>query len=230
MNCSKLYENHLFDSLVNAILALLNALKASWTTQQKQIIHLRRKGLTYSEIGKLIEPLNKQTKGISKQAVYNSLKSAKWSSVSFAIDTLNDKIITELGPTLFDLIFPKEICDKYLNKPNDVPLMFIPHKELYSIPWEILKNSSSEGKFGGYLGLEFQIVRNFSLDLARIMLKKGEAKKGKSILLLGNPTEDLDGASLEVETLNKTLGAKTDIFKEKEQIELDPFSRWNSVN
>ena len=48
--------NNLFDGMVNTILTLLYVLKASWTTQQKQIIRLRRKGMTYAEIGRDCKP------------------------------------------------------------------------------------------------------------------------------------------------------------------------------
>ena len=74
--------NNIFDGMVNALLTLLYALKVRWTPQQKQIIQLRRKGMTYIEIG--------EKKNISKQAVYKSLKAAKWTEASLAISTLND--------------------------------------------------------------------------------------------------------------------------------------------
>jgi hypothetical protein len=76
--------NHVFDGLVNTIVMLLYALKSSWTTQQTQIIHLRRTGMTYAEIG--------ATRGITKQAVYKSLKASKWTEASLAISTLNELV------------------------------------------------------------------------------------------------------------------------------------------
>jgi len=78
--------NNVFDGMVNTIVMLLYALKSSWTSQQKQIIHLRRKGMTYAEIG--------ITKGITKQAVYKSLKASRWAAASLAISTLNELVQT----------------------------------------------------------------------------------------------------------------------------------------
>ena len=143
----------------------------------------------------------------SKQVDGNLLKKTL-EELQTGVDTLNNDIITEIGPKLFELIFPKEFSAKYLDSPSDKPLMIIPHRELYSVPWEILRNPNSKGKHDGYLGLDFPIVRNFSLDLARIMLKKGLGQKGKDLLLLGNPTGDLEGALQEVKALEQTLKGK----------------------
>lgn len=74
--------NHVFDGMVNSILTLLYALKSRWTPHQKEIIRMRRKGMTYAEIG--------EKKKISKQAVYKSLKTAKWEEAFLAIRTLNN--------------------------------------------------------------------------------------------------------------------------------------------
>ncbi|MFX0196592.1 MAG: SatD family protein [Candidatus Hodarchaeota archaeon] len=74
--------NNIFDGMVNSILALLYVLKSRWTPHQKEIIRLRRKGMTYAEIG--------EKKQISKQAVYKSLKTAKWEEAFLAIQTLNN--------------------------------------------------------------------------------------------------------------------------------------------
>lgn len=73
---------NIFDGMVNSILTVLYALKSRWTPHQKEIIRLRREGMTYAEIGK--------KKRISKQAVYKSLKAAKWEEAFLAIQTLNN--------------------------------------------------------------------------------------------------------------------------------------------
>lgn len=138
----------------------------------------------------------------------NALLKRTLEQLQAGVDTLNNDIITEVGPKLFDLIFPREFSAKYLDTPSEKPLILIPHRDLYAIPWEILRNKNSKGKYSGYLGLDFPLVRNFSLDLARIMLKKGMGQKGKDMLLFGNPTGDLGGAALEVKTLEQNLKGK----------------------
>ncbi|MHA2223988.1 MAG: SatD family protein [Candidatus Hodarchaeales archaeon] len=75
-----------YDTMVNTVFILLYVLKTRWTAHQKEIIHHRRKGLKYEEIGKM--------KGISKQAIGKTLKAAHWVEASFAIDTLNGMKIT----------------------------------------------------------------------------------------------------------------------------------------
>ncbi|MHA1269427.1 MAG: CHAT domain-containing protein [Candidatus Helarchaeota archaeon] len=119
------------------------------------------------------------------------------------INTLDNTILSGITKNLFKLVFPTDFAKKYLDNPINIPLIIIPHRELHGIPWEILQNPNSKGKWNGYLGLEFQISRSFSLDLARIMLKKGITETGKSVLLFGNPTEDLDGAKKEVKRLEQ---------------------------
>ena len=155
--------------------------------------------LTLDSIGK-IEQFTKQ--------VDNALLKETLERLQAGVDTLNNDIITEIGPKLFELIFPREFSAKYLDDPSEKPLMLIPHRDLYAIPWEILKNENSKGTYDGYLGLDFPLVRNFSLDLARIMLKKGMGTKGKDLLLFGNPTGDLGGAQQEVKTLEQNLKGK----------------------
>ncbi|MFW9778516.1 MAG: SatD family protein [Candidatus Heimdallarchaeota archaeon] len=78
--------NDQVDRMVNTVLILFYVVKSRWTTHQKEIIHLRRQGMTYDAIGKV--------KGITKQAVNKTLKTAGWSAVSFATDSLNDVIFT----------------------------------------------------------------------------------------------------------------------------------------
>jgi hypothetical protein len=75
-------EKVLFDNMINTILTLLMTIKKGWTARQQEIMQLRKKNLTYKEIG--------QRKGISKQAVSIILKSAHWEEVSLAIETLNN--------------------------------------------------------------------------------------------------------------------------------------------
>jgi CHAT domain-containing protein len=147
------------------------------------------------------------------------------------IDTLNSDIIDKLSVELFNLIFPEDFCKKNLNKPSDTPVMIIPHRELFSIPWEILKNTKSKGNFGGYMGLELQLIRNFSLDLARIMIKKSNKEKGNLLLLFGNPTQNLDGAKKEVMELKESIGDKMPVklFLEK-QIIRDVFKENMGMN
>ena len=74
-------EKKLFDNMINTILTLLTTIRKGWTSRQQEIIKLRKKNLTYKEIG--------ERKKISKQAVSIILKSAHWEEVSLAIETLN---------------------------------------------------------------------------------------------------------------------------------------------
>jgi hypothetical protein len=75
-------EKPLFDNMINTILTLLTTIRKGWTSRQQEIIKLRKKNLTYKEIG--------ERKKISKQAVSIILKSAHWGEVSLAIETLNN--------------------------------------------------------------------------------------------------------------------------------------------
>ena len=77
-------EKESFNNLVNTILTLISTMKKGWTPRQRDVIRLRRKNMTYREIG---ENLSKQ---ITKQAVSVILKSAHWEEISFAIETLNN--------------------------------------------------------------------------------------------------------------------------------------------
>lgn len=165
-------------------------------------------------------------KDINNTALKDSVRKLKT-----GIDTLNSNIIDKLSVELFNLIFPEDFCKKYLNKPSDIPVMIIPHRELFSIPWEILKNPKSKGNFGGYMGLELQLIRNFSLDLARIMIKKSKKERGNLLLLFGNPTEDLDGAKKEVLELKESIRDKMPVklFLEKEIIR-DVFKKNMGMN
>ena len=54
-------DKTVFDNMINTILTLLITIRKGWTSRQQEIIKLRRKNLTYKEIGK--------RKEISKQAV-----------------------------------------------------------------------------------------------------------------------------------------------------------------
>ncbi|PWI47585.1 hypothetical protein CEE45_11065 [Candidatus Heimdallarchaeota archaeon B3_Heim] len=80
-------ENDSFDQLTNSLLTLLTTLKLQWTNRQKEVIHLRKQGLTYEKIGKKI--ITEKEENITKQAVSNILKSAHWEEISLAIETLN---------------------------------------------------------------------------------------------------------------------------------------------
>ncbi len=76
-----------FDLLVNTSWILLETIKSSWTERQREVIQHRRQGLTYEKIGELLK--STAEKFITKQAVYNILKSAQWESASMGIHTLN---------------------------------------------------------------------------------------------------------------------------------------------
>ncbi len=81
-------ENKSFDQLTNSLLTLLTILKSGLTERQKQVIALRKQGLTYEKIGKTVKTDNKLK--ITKQAVSNILSSAHWEEISLAIETLNN--------------------------------------------------------------------------------------------------------------------------------------------
>ena len=73
--------------MVNTIWVLLNTIKSNWTERQRQVIQLRRQGLTYDKIGEQLKSKDKHF--ITKQAVYNILKSAQWEAIEHGINTLN---------------------------------------------------------------------------------------------------------------------------------------------
>lgn len=74
-------ERGQFDMIINTLWLLLSTIKSGWTERQCEVIQLRRLSLTYVEIGRKL--------GITKQAVYNILKSAQWEAVEHGINTLN---------------------------------------------------------------------------------------------------------------------------------------------
>ena len=74
-------ERRQFDMIINTLWVLLSSIKSGWTKRQYEVIQLRRLNLTYAEIGQKLR--------ITKQAVYNILKSAQWEAVEHGINTLN---------------------------------------------------------------------------------------------------------------------------------------------
>jgi hypothetical protein len=69
-----------FDMIVNTLWVLFSSIKSGWTQRQYEVIQLRRLNLTYEEIG--------QKLGITKQAVYNILKSAQWEAIEHGLNHL----------------------------------------------------------------------------------------------------------------------------------------------
>ena len=68
--------NMAFNKTLNALFLLLHTLTKQWTDTQREVIGQRKKQLTYQEIGEL--------RGVSKQAINNILRSAKWPQIELA--------------------------------------------------------------------------------------------------------------------------------------------------
>ena len=87
-------------------------------------------------------------------------------------------------------------------------LVIVPHKELHSIPFEVIQHKNQ------YWGLKYGIVKNFSLDLSRITLQKrvqyleSHPKMKHSALIAGNPTMDLKNAEVEAQEVKNMLKQK----------------------
>ncbi|HUY00936.1 MAG TPA: CHAT domain-containing tetratricopeptide repeat protein [Candidatus Deferrimicrobium sp.] len=105
-------------------------------------------------------------------------------------------------------IIPEELFVELEKSENIQYLFIIPHKELHSIPFEIIKYKNQ------YWGLKYSVVKNFSLDLSRITLQKRIAffqknpKITYSALVIGNPTLDLANAELEAKEVARLLEEK----------------------
>ncbi len=68
--------NMAFNKTLNTLFLLLYTLTKQWTNTQREVIDQRKKQLTYQEIGEL--------RGVSKQAINNILRSAKWPQIELA--------------------------------------------------------------------------------------------------------------------------------------------------
>lgn len=69
-------DNRSLNKTLNVLFLLLDILTQQWTPTQRQVISLRKKDRTYEEIGKI--------RGVTKQAIHKTLKSAKWHEISLA--------------------------------------------------------------------------------------------------------------------------------------------------
>ena len=105
-------------------------------------------------------------------------------------------------------IIPPEIYTELTNLENIQYLFIVPHKELHAIPFEIITYK------GQYWGQKYCIVKNFSLDLARITLQKrmkfqeAHKKVSNAALIIGNPTFDLPNAEVEAREVHRMLKEK----------------------
>ncbi len=119
-------------------------------------------------------------------------------------------------------IIPSEVHEALEKSQNLQYLLVIPHKELHSIPFEIIQTKEAPW------GLKYSLVKNFSLDLGRISLQKrmeflkANPKIKKSAIVVGNPTMDLEGAEIEakeVEEMLKEKGFKVKLMLKKKSKE-----------
>jgi predicted DNA-binding protein YlxM (UPF0122 family) len=69
-------DNSSLNKTLNVLFLLLDILTQQWSPTQRQVITLRKKDLTYEEIGK--------KRGVTKQAIHKILKRAKWVEISLA--------------------------------------------------------------------------------------------------------------------------------------------------
>ncbi len=103
-------------------------------------------------------------------------------------------------------------------------LFIIPHKQLNSIPFEIIYHKNQ------YWGQKYCVIRNYSLDLSRITLQKRmkflqeHPTLKNSALIVGNPTLDLPNAEIEAREVARMLkdkGFKVQLLLTKKSKEAD---------
>ncbi|MBD3228734.1 MAG: CHAT domain-containing protein, partial [Candidatus Lokiarchaeota archaeon] len=97
---------------------------------------------------------------------------------------LAENNLKTISEELYDLIFPNKIKG-LLSKNKYEYLIIVPHRELHSIPFEILKDDQDD-----FLGLKYSLSKNFSLDLSRISISKETESKDLKAFLIGNPNQD----------------------------------------
>lgn len=118
-----------------------------------------------------------------------------------------NKELKALSKQLYDTLIPEKIGEllKNLTKSTAIEhLIIVPHKFLHYVPFEILHDGDE------YLGIKYAISTNFSLDLARLCVKKREhAMKGQPFfLIVKNPLNDIGGADQSAECLVSLLKSK----------------------
>ncbi|MHA1265399.1 MAG: CHAT domain-containing protein [Candidatus Helarchaeota archaeon] len=118
------------------------------------------------------------------------------------------KMLQNSSLQISEKLIPASLYDELEKYPSLQYLFIIPHKELHSIPFEIVQHKNS------YWGLKYSLVKNFSLDLARITLQKRREfltkhpKAKNSALVVGNPTGDLLNAEIEAKEISQRLKQK----------------------
>lgn len=120
----------------------------------------------------------------------------------------NIKLLANAADAFSQKIIPPEIHSE-LNKFKDLQYLFIiPHKDLHSIPFEIIHTNQD------YWGLKYSLVKNFSLDLSRICIQKRKTffekhpKPKNAAMVVGNPTQDLTNAELEAQQVEEMLKSR----------------------
>ena len=88
-------RNLLFNKTMNVLFLLLRTLTNQWTDTQREVIRYRKQHLTYQQIGEL--------RGVSKQAINNILRSAKWPQIEMAKRLLFSIDITDFKDDEIDL-------------------------------------------------------------------------------------------------------------------------------
>lgn len=120
----------------------------------------------------------------------------------------NEAVLRNSAQVFSEKIIPSEVFNELEKIDNLHYLMIIPHKELHSIPFELILHKNQ------YWGLKYALVKNFSLDLSRITLQKRNQflkkhpKMKHSALIAGNPTMDLENAEVEAKEVEEMLKQK----------------------
>ncbi|NVM52885.1 MAG: CHAT domain-containing protein [Candidatus Helarchaeota archaeon] len=120
----------------------------------------------------------------------------------------NEKELRKSAQIFSEKIIPAEVHAE-LEKAEKIQYLFvIPHKELHSIPFEIINHKNK------FWGQKYAIVKNFSLDLSRITLQKRleflkkNPKMKNTAIIVGNPTMDLINAEVEAKEVEHMLTQK----------------------
>ncbi len=134
----------------------------------------------------------------------------------------DDNALNKSAQKFSEKIIPSQLFDELDATSNIQYLFIIPHKELHSIPFEVIQHK------GQYWGQKYCIVKNFSLDLSRITLQKRiqfsekHPKPKQLAVVVGNPTMDLPNAEVEareVERMLKEKGFKVKLMMKKKSTE-----------
>ena len=142
----------------------------------------------------LIQEYINEIENVAK--VSRTLKSNLSKYSDSKLDILRD--LKSLGETFFDQFFPEEIANKLRNSTDNF-LHFNIDTGLKEIPWELLYDGKS------FLGDKFFIGKSVKGSQSKISTEDNRKIK---MLIIADPTEDLDWAQREGEELFKVLHEK----------------------